>query len=134
MQLSEETYARLKQACEVLQQPLETVLIHTIQAGLPPSVDDLPSEQQEAFTVMARLSDRKLWAIARSVLPPARQRRLTQLLSKNQSGVLSARERRALEALHREVNLLTLRKAHAYALLKWRGRSVPVLAELQHDS
>lgn len=135
LELPEEIYEHLKQAADDLRQPLETILIQAVQAGLPPSVGDLPPEDREEFAAMARLSDEKLWEIACSSLSASKQRQLSHLLRKEQEGTLmgTGEERRKLEALHQEVNWITLRKAHAYALLKWRNRRVPTVAELHRE-
>jgi hypothetical protein len=130
LKLPEEIYECLKRAAEALQQPIETVLVQVVQAGLPPSVDDVPPEYREEFQAMARLSDQELWDVAQSTLPKAKQLQLSRLLRKNEAGTLSEKEHRKLEALHREADLITLRKAHAYALLKWRNRRIPTLDEL----
>lgn len=130
LQLPTEVYERLKEAANALQQPMEMVLIQAVRAGLPPSVDDLFPEHREEFKAMALLSDEELWNIARSTLQEAKQRQLTRLLRKNEAGTLSEGERHKLEALHREADWITLRKAHAYALLKWRNQRIPSLDEL----
>ncbi|GIX48912.1 MAG: hypothetical protein KatS3mg131_3123 [Candidatus Tectimicrobiota bacterium] len=82
---------------------------------------------------MARLSDQELWNIAQSTLPKAKQLQLSRLLRKNAAGILTEKEHRKLEALHREADLITLRKAHAYALLKWRNRRIPTLDALRKE-
>jgi len=133
LELPEEIYEHLKRAAEDLGQPLETVLMQAVQAGLPPSVEDLPPEDREEFAAMARLSDEELREIARSSLPASKQRQLSRLLHKEQESNLTEEERRKLEALHQEVDRITLRKAHAYALLKWRNRRVPTVAELHRE-
>ncbi|HED04729.1 MAG TPA: hypothetical protein ENI60_08255 [Candidatus Fraserbacteria bacterium] len=130
LQLPEELYEHLKQAAAALQQPVETVLVQVVQAGLPPAVEDLPPEQRDDFEIMARLSDCELWKIAHSSLSKAKQRQLSSLLNKNQLGNLTESEHRKLESLRQEVSLITLRKAHAYALLKWRNQRIPTLDEL----
>lgn len=133
LQLPKEVYERLKQAADALHQSMETVLVQAVQAGLPPSVEDLPAKHRQEFQTMARLSDEELWSIARSMLPAVKQRQLTRLLHKNQEGTLTKQERDKLEALHWEADWITLRKAHAYALLKWRNHRIPTLAELPKE-
>lgn len=130
VELPEDVYEHLKKAAEELGQPLEEVLTKAVQSGMPPSVEDLPEEQREAFAAMARMSDDELWEITRSSLPESKQRQLSRLLRKQQAGELTDEKRRKLDALHEEANSLTLRKAHAYALLKWRNRRLPTSADL----
>jgi hypothetical protein len=125
LQLPEEIYTQLKLASETLKQPIEEVLVQSVKMGLPPPIDDLPPEYQPEFAAMMRMSDGELWQIAQRVFPETKQRQLSNLLRKNQTGTLTEKEERKLDTLHREANQLMLRKAHAYALLKWRGHRVP---------
>lgn len=46
------------------------------------------------------------------------------LLARNAAGVLDAAERVELDHLRRAEDIFMLRKAHAAALLGWRGRAV----------
>jgi hypothetical protein len=53
------------------------------------------------------------------------------LLYKNGQEIITAREKEKLHALGEEARRLTLKKAHAYMLLKWRGHAIPSPEELQ---
>ena len=55
--------------------------------------------------------------------PPARGRKRLhrRLLDKNAAGTITACEREKLAFLGEEARQLTLKKAHPYLLLKWRG-------------
>jgi hypothetical protein len=64
-------------------------------------------------------------------LSPAKQRLYSRLLHKNSQGTITAREKETLYALGEEARRLTLKKAHAYMLLKWRGHRIPSQEELQ---
>lgn len=105
--------------------------MQALEAGLPPTEAELPPELRGEFAQLARLEDEALWKIARSSLPLAKQRTLSRLLRKNQEDTLTEAERQKLDALIEETDRLTLRKALAYALLKWRRHSLPSLAELR---
>jgi len=130
LQLPEAIYERVKRTAEATKRPLEDVLLKTIEMALPPSVEDLPLEYHGEFIAMENLSDEELWKIAESKMSPERQRRYSLLLRKNQAGTLKNIEKQQLANLGTEARKLTLRKAHAYALLKWRGHRIPALAEL----
>jgi hypothetical protein len=52
-------------------------------------------------------------------------------LAKNAAGIAACRERRQLEMRGGEARLLTLKKAHAYLLLKRRDQAIPSAGELQ---
>ena len=48
------------------------------------------------------------------------------LLDRNANGVITATEREDFAQLRFECELNMLQKVHAAALLRWRGRTVPV--------
>lgn len=129
LQLPEAIYERIKRTAEATNCLLEDVLLRTIELALPPSVEDLPLEYQREFIEMESLNDEELWKIAESKMPTGRQRRYSLLLRKNQAGMLKNIEKQQLTDLGAEARKLTLRKAHAYAILKWRGYRIPTLAE-----
>jgi hypothetical protein len=76
---------------------------------------------------LAMLSDDVLWAVARSRMNSAKQRRWRRLLEKNQRDALTERDRQELARLTTDGERLTLYKAHAYLLLKQRGHRIPEL-------
>ncbi|MBI1923900.1 hypothetical protein HYR99_06580 [Candidatus Poribacteria bacterium] len=131
LQLPEGIYERVKRTAEATKLPVEEVLVKTIEAVMPPSVDDLPLSYREEFIAMESLNDDELLKVAESVMSPTQQRRYSLLLRKNQNGTLPEKERAQLAQLGTEARQLTLRKAHAYALLKWRGHRIPPLAKLR---
>lgn len=53
--------------------------------------------------------------------------RLQELLDKNANDQMTATERTELMQLRSEADHLMLRKAHAAALLRWRGHTIPHL-------
>jgi hypothetical protein len=55
----------------------------------------------------------------------------SRLLSKNSQGTITAHEQETLHTLGEQARLLTLKAAHAFMLLKWRGHRVPSPEELQ---
>jgi len=99
--------------------------------AVPPLAGDLPSPLREELTELERLDDEALWKVAHSQLPPARQRLYSRLLTKNSQDTITASEKEMLHALGEEARRLTLKKAHAYMLLKWRGHHIPSPEELQ---
>ncbi|MBM3234747.1 hypothetical protein FJZ31_00435 [Candidatus Poribacteria bacterium] len=131
LQLPEVIYERVRRAAEATKRPVEEVLVKTIEAMMPPTVDDLPLSYREEFLSMESLSDYELLKVAESIMPPTQQRRYSFLLRKNQKGTLTEKEREQLAQLGAEARKLTLRKSHAYAILKWRGHRIPTLVELR---
>jgi hypothetical protein len=53
-----------------------------------------------------------------------------QLLEKNQTEGLSAEDQRALTNLRQTADRLMLRKAYAWAILRWKGHRIPPPQEL----
>ena len=78
-------------------------------------------ESAENLSPLVGLSESELAALADGVVTPNRQQQLSALLEKNQSGVLSAQERAALDKFLAEADQVALLKARALYTLKLRG-------------
>jgi hypothetical protein len=87
----------------------------------------------EELEALEQLDNDALWQVAQSRLSPALQRQYSRLLTKNSQGTITAREQETLRTLGEQARLLTLKTAHAYLLLKWRGHRVPSPEELQRS-
>jgi hypothetical protein len=114
-------YQRLKDAALATKQPLEHVMLRALNLGSPPSWDDVPPEFQLDLAGLEKLDDDALWTIARSRRVPAEFVRYDELLERNADGQLTPAEHDELERLREEADRFMLRKAHAAALLRWRG-------------
>jgi hypothetical protein len=125
VQLPESLYIRLQQAADATHRSLDDVLLHAVQVGSPPRWDDAPAEFQADLAALDRLDDAALWRIARSGMTEAEMERYQELLDKNANDALVAEERDELVNLRIEADRLMLCKAHAAALLRWRGHQVP---------
>ena len=125
LRLPESLYARLQQAARATRRSLDDVLLHAVQVGSPPRWDDAPAEFQADLAALDRLGDEALWRIARSRKTEADMERYQELLDKNANGILSADEHDKLARLRVESDRFMLCKAHAAALLRWRGYQVP---------
>ena len=125
LRLPESLYTRLQQAARATHRSLDDVLLHAVQVGSPPRWDDAPAEFQADLATLDRLNDEVLWRIARSRKTEADMERYQELLDKNANGILSAEERDELVRLRVESDRSMLRKAHAAALLRWRGYQAP---------
>jgi hypothetical protein len=130
LRLPEDSYRRLQRMAIALQRPLEEVASQTIRGNLPPAVDDLPAELQNELAAWSSLSDERLWEIARDPLPADQWRRHRRLLRKNEVGALTEAEREELARLRTATDRFVLRRSYALALLKWRGHTLPVPAEV----
>ena len=125
LHLPAETLQRYQASATVARKALEEFLVERLMEAVPPLADDLPSPLHEELKALETLDDKTLWQVAQSELPLARQRSYDRLLQKNSQGTITAREKEKLHALGEEARCLTLKKAHAYMLLKWRGHKVP---------
>lgn len=132
LQLPDEALQRYQRGATVARKVLEEFLAERLVEAVPPLADDLPSPLHEELEVLENLDDEALWKIAQSQLSPTHQRLYSRLLAKNSQGVITADEKEKLRTLGEEARRLTLKKAHAYMLLKWRGHHIPSPEELQN--
>lgn len=130
LNLPETLYVRLQQVAQATRQSLDEVFLRVIQVGSPPGWDDIPAEFQADIAALDRLDDSALWRMARSKQPPSDRGIYQQLLDKNANGALSSQEAQTLQQLRTEADRFMLCKAHAAALLKWRGHTVPPASQL----
>ncbi|MBD2384439.1 hypothetical protein [Cylindrospermum sp. FACHB-282] len=102
----------------------------TTQTNAPPAVDYAPLELQGELIAMQELNIEDLLTIAQSQVPESQQELHLQLLEKNQNNLLSESDRLLLKSLRVSADYLMLKKAYAYALLKWKGYSIPDFEQL----
>ena len=100
------------------------------QINAPPAVDYAPLELQGELIAMQELTIEELLTIAQSQIPESQQELHFQLLEKNQNNQLSESDRLLLKSLRVSADYLMLKKAYAYALLKWKGYSLPDFEQL----
>ncbi len=124
LHVPEGLYRRLEKTARAMRRSLEEVLLHTLQVGSPPAWDDAPPELQAELAALDRLDDDALWTIARGNRTAAEMSRYDELLERNRDGTLSGADQVELQALRAEADQFMLRKAHAAALLRWRGSAV----------
>jgi hypothetical protein len=122
--LPEELYVRFQQTAEATRQTVVEVLLHAVEVGSPPRWEDAPVAFQADLAALDRLDDGALWRVARSRAVVAKDR-FQELLDKHTAGTLNPAEQNELEILQHEADRLMLRKAHAAALLRWRGHTLP---------
>ena len=125
MQLPENLYLRLQQTAQATRQSFETILLHALQVGSPPTWETAPAEFQADLAALDRLDDAALWRIARQRTAAAQMDRYQVLLDKNANQTVSAKEQQELAKLRTDLDRQMLRKVHAAALLQWRGYQIP---------
>ncbi|MDY0095555.1 MAG: hypothetical protein RBT80_22905 [Candidatus Vecturithrix sp.] len=123
LHISNDVYRRIQRTAQLLKQPLETLLVNTVQTALP-LVDDLPVETVADLTRLTLLNDAALWRKANATLPTEQQSQLTMYLEKKNSQPLTMTEQQALESLLEEHDRLVLIRSQAAVLLKQRGYDV----------
>jgi len=130
VELPEPVYRLLARIAQLTEQSPEQLAAQSIVGNLPPSIEEAPAEMQEELRALQRLPDEELLEIAHSQVSPAQQQRHLALLEKNREGSITPEERRELADLRTEADRLMVRKAYAWAILRWRGHRVPPLEEL----
>lgn len=128
LNMPEQVYRRAKRAADALQRPIEEVILDTLNAALFP-IDDAPPEMEGELATMSGLPDEALWNAAQNVMPAIRQSRFRALSEAGGKRLLKTSEKSELDELRKEYGMMTLRKAHAYALLRRRGLYSPTSAQ-----
>ena len=123
-------YRRLERLAALAGQPIDLLIDRALSASLPPLPEDLPPAMHESLLALERLSDEELTGVVYSRMPEDDAALLAGLRGRRAAGALSAQEQSLLDRLMQAADLLTLRKAYAAVLLRWRGARVPTLAEL----
>lgn len=131
IELPEEILRRYRRGASAARQDLEHFVVERLNESAPPLADDLPSPLREELRAMEDKANKTLLKIAQSRFPIAQQRLYSRLLRAHGQGIITPREQAKLHELGEQARSLTLRKAHAYLLLKWRGHSVPSVDSLQ---
>jgi len=125
LQIPKFLYQRLLNTAQATDRSLESVMLHALQIGSPPNWLDVPEEFQADLAALDRLEDEALWSIAQGQKTSKDMERHYWLLEQNQERSLTDAEQMELNQLKAAADQFMLRKAHAAALLKWRGYTVP---------
>jgi hypothetical protein len=101
-----------------------------VEGNLPPSVATMPADMHDELLAFQALPVGELRRIATGQVPAAQQARHLELLENNSQGLISSAEQAELAALGRSVDRQMLRKAYAWAVLRWLGHPIPPIDEL----
>jgi cell division protein ZapA (FtsZ GTPase activity inhibitor) len=129
LNLPEEIFHHLARIAELTHQTIESLSVQSIKSNLPPTVENAPLEMQASLQAMQTLSVDELFKIAHSQVPAVQQQRHLALLERNQE-TESMSQRQELRKLGQAADQLMLKKAYAWAILRWRGYRIPALDEL----
>lgn len=125
----------LKRTAQAVHQPIEELLLSALQSSLP-TLQGLPDEVIADLTTLETLDTEALWQVMKETAPPETQSDLSDLLERQQRDPLTALtpltndEQERLASLQQDADLIMLRKARAAVLLRFRGKRLPTLAEL----
>jgi hypothetical protein len=128
--LPDEIFIYLQEVAGVTRQPLETLVRQSITGNLPPTVTTAPLDVQPDLLLMQNASVAHLRQIAESQVTPVQEARHLELLEKQQQQQLTPTERSELAELRTKADQLMVRKAYAWALLRWRGLPLPNLEDV----
>ena len=130
LDLPEGTLERYRHGAAAAGKALEVFLVDRLEEAAPPATEDLPSPIREELAALETLDSDALCEVARTELPEDRQCLYDDLMEKSGQGTATLEETEKLRALGEEARRLTLRRSHAYLLLKWRGHPLPSRSEL----
>jgi hypothetical protein len=125
LQLPDPIYQRLVNTAISTGRSLEEVMLHALKVGSPPDWGNTPDEFQADLAALDRLEDEALWKVATGHKIEEEMARHFELLERNKEHTLTPAEQVELAELRSQADLFMLRKAHAAALLHWRGHRVP---------
>ena len=132
--LSDTLFEQLRRTAELAQQPVDRIIEQSLAHSLPPLLEDIPVEYQADVYPLLQMSAQQLLKEARQVYPRERWQQYEALLAYKESQGLTPDDERRLTSLRREADTLSLRKAYAAVLLKRRGLTPPIAAELAEPS
>jgi hypothetical protein len=129
IRVPESLYRRFERLSALKHQPIDVVIAQALSSSIPPLPDDLAPEWRDTLMSLEAMSDAELWDQTHATLPDAEYTQIEDLRDKRREGTLSPDEVQTLDDLLRATDLLTLRKAYAAVLLKWRGHRLPTLED-----
>lgn len=130
LQLPEPVFRYLLQLAALTKRPLEQLVRQSVEGNLPPPVTNAPPEMQAELLGLQFLPVEDLLRVAHSQIDPERRHRHLLLLEKNNERDLQGDELAELDALRLTADRLMVRKAYAWAVLRWRGHPTPALEQL----
>jgi hypothetical protein len=130
IELPEHIFQQLTQLAETIKRPLAEIVAQSVVSNLPPTIERTAPELQPELLRIQQPSDTELLSIAQTAVFPEQQHHHEQLLAKNAALNLSDIEQQELIELRSNLDRLTLYKAYAWALFRWRGHRLPALSEI----
>lgn len=119
--LPDEIYRRAERFAHLANRDLPSILADTLTHSFPPI-----SAQSNALPAISDLSDQQVMELTQLEMEPAQDRRLSELLDKQQSGTLNPGEPQELDTLIQIYQEGLLRKATALVEAVKRGLMEPL--------
>ena len=119
--LPDEVYQRVERFARLANRDLASILADTIQLSIPPV-----SPEAAALEPVSVLSDEQVMALTQLEMEPDQDARLSELLDRQQAGILTEKERPELQALMQIYQEGLLRKATALSEAVKRGLMEPL--------
>ncbi len=119
--LPDEVYLRAERFAHLANRDLATVLADTISLSILPV-----SDQAETLAHITELSDEEVMTLSELQMEPDQDTRLSELLDRQQAGLLTEAERPELQALMQIYQESLLRKATALSEAVQRGLMEPL--------
>ncbi|MBZ0298196.1 MAG: hypothetical protein K8J31_00545 [Anaerolineae bacterium] len=117
-------YQKAQQVAQQKSLSVDDVIRTRLEGAFDQPLFDLPDDEKEELKAMAYLSDDTLWTIAREQMQQALEKRISELLTRNQRGTITTAEYQELKDLVERGDKLTLRKSQAMKYLTERGYSI----------
>lgn len=134
LHLPDDLYRRIAHLSTLMGSPIEGVIVRMLSSSLPPLPDDFAPDTREALQTLEQLSDSQLSTFKTAKLASNQYARLSELRERRNEGTLTPDEQAELERLMQAADTLTLQKAYAEVLLKWRGQASPPAPNARHRS
>jgi hypothetical protein len=125
LEIPENIYQHLVDTAKATQKPLEEIILQVFKIGSPPVLEDIPEEFKPELLKLYQLDDQSLWTIATQKKDSTDCNYYEALLTKSKEIGLTKIEQLELNQMRHEFDLFMLSKAHAAALLRWRGYQFP---------
>jgi hypothetical protein len=119
--LPDEVYQRAERFARLANRDIASVLADTIQLSIPAI-----SPEAAALEPLSTLSDEQVIALTQLQMEPEQDARLSDLLDRQQSGILTETERKELQTLMQIYQEGLLRKATALSEAVKRGLMEPL--------
>lgn len=130
IELPPAVFQQLAQIAAVTQRPIEQLVIQSVASNLPPMTTVSSMELQQELLGFQQRPLEEVLQVAKSMMDEADCRRQAELLERNQDERLTVEERQELGELRDLADGFMLRKAYAWAVLRWRGYPIPALDSL----